>query len=103
MHANSRTCRIPVYPIGADVAFDDLNKLVRNDTEGRFPHDFPSTLVLGQSVIEGDLFIAEASLLTARPCCSDVLGKLDQFLKYLGCRDRVRMVPGNRCVEAFRK
>jgi hypothetical protein len=61
-----------------------------------FAHDLPRALVFGERVVERDFFIRKARLLAARPCRPDVVGKLDQFFDYLGSRDGVGVIAGNR-------
>jgi hypothetical protein len=58
-------------------------------------HHLSRALVLGQRVVEGDFFVAEASLLAACACGADVLGKLDEFFEDLSRCDGIGVIARN--------
>ena len=74
MHANPGARRVPVHPVDADIALDDMNEFVRDHPQGWLAQHISGTLVFGQSVVKGDFFLAQTGLLAARPSRPDVLG-----------------------------
>lgn len=72
-----------------------FNKRVRNNTETGFSRCLTRTLVLGQGIIKGDLFIAKACLFASRTRRPNVLGDLNQLINDLGRRKCIDMVARN--------
>ena len=91
--------RLAVLPVHGGVALQAVQQLVGDDAQMVVPHRLDRALVLGQGVVEGDLFLAQSSLLAAPVCGADVLGKPDQFLKDLRRGDGVAVVAGDRLLQ----
>ena len=81
-----------MYPVYGHVGFNDHNQFVGDQTQCRFSHRLSGTIVFCQGIIERDFLITKARLFTSRPCCPNVLGKLDQLFEHLGRRDGVGVI-----------
>ena len=84
-----------MHPVNADIALDNGNKFMRDHPESWLSHYLPRTLVLGQSIIKGYLFVGETRFFAAGARCPNVLGKLNQFLDNLRRSNCVGVIPSD--------
>jgi len=69
---------------------------VGDDLELVVTHHLHRAFVLGQGVVEGDLFVRQSGLFAALAGRADVFGQLDEFLQHLGRGDGIGVIAGHR-------
>lgn len=79
-------------PVHRHILTQADQQLMRNKFQLIVAHHLYRAFVLGQGIIEGNLFIRQTGLFATLARRAYILGKLDQFLQHLGSGDGVGVV-----------
>lgn len=102
-NAKPRASAVAVCPVDADIGPKSIQQFMRYHFELVVAQHIESTLIVGQGVIKGDLFVGEAGFFTALPRLSNFFCQRNQFLQHFDSADGVGMIARNGLIQPFRE